>query len=90
MKFVALVAISTTLAKRHLDDTMEQIRVPIENHDVKEASGVVFSPLVEAKDCESMCLFKDPFNDFCWKLQGPILEAGYDWKQSTSTNYWQM
>ncbi len=34
MKFVALVAISTTLAKRHLDDTMEQIRVPIENHDV--------------------------------------------------------
>ena len=48
------------------------------------------SPLVEGTDCVPMCLFRDSQNSFCWKFQSPMLTTGWDFKQSSSSNYWQM
>ena len=56
---LAAILISVASARRHLDDTIEHRRMPIESHDesLVEATGTVFSPLVEGTDCTQMCLF---------------------------------
>lgn len=88
---LATMLMGTNQARRHLDDVQNNrhlvLAKPDENYE--EATGEATSPLVEGADCVPMCLFRDTVNSFCWKLQSPSLSAGWDFKQSSGTNYWQ-
>lgn len=86
-----LLAASKVQAKRHLDDSVNSRHLVLAtpNQDYTEATGEAVSPLVEATDGVPQCLFRDAENSFCWKFQSPMLSAGWDFKQSSGTNYWQ-
>ena len=79
-------------AKRHLDDSTHSrhLELAVPDDEYQGAVGELVSPLVEGTDCTPMCLFRDAHNYFCWKFQSPMLTAGWDWKQSTGTKYWQI
>jgi len=64
--FSKLATVSSILvatdARRHLDDKdiaakRRPVENAIQNENVKEATGVVMSPLVKASECEEMCFF---------------------------------
>lgn len=83
---------SPTDARRHLDD--KEIRGHKDTVEATEdyqlAVGEPHTPLVQAQDCKPMCLFQDTAakNSFCFKLQQPMMTAGWEWGQSKGTNYW--
>ena len=61
---------STLDARRHLDGSIGNKRRPVKHHanEVEAAVGSEYSPLVQGTDCETMCLFEDTYNKFCWKF----------------------
>lgn len=76
--------------KRHLDDKVNRHHLELAdpNEEYTAVTGEMHSPLVEGTDCVPMCLFRDNKNSFCWKFQSPMLTAGWDFKQTSGTNYW--
>ncbi len=82
-------SLSDVNARRHLDDQIEHRRNAVElDSSYSEATGDVFSPLVEGTDCTPMCLFEDKYNSYCWKFQSPMLQMGWEWQQTKGTRYW--
>ena len=67
---VLTVLMSTLDARRHLDGSIGNKRRPVKHHanEVEAAVGSEYSPLVQGTDCETMCLFEDTYNKFCWKF----------------------
>ena len=60
-------------ARRYLENPndMEFKRITdddVYHDDVKNSLGTRDSPIVQASDCTDMCLFKDNYNEWCWKF----------------------
>ena len=70
-------------ARRYLDDKLVSV-VPA-TQEIEEATGIAHSPLVTAADCDTMCLFNDGYNKFCYKFRSSVLTAGWEWTQFTTT-----
>jgi hypothetical protein len=85
-----LVLVDQTVARRYLDD--RHIGNLATNQEYTEATGEVYSPIVEASDCTSMCLFSDQHNSFCFKFQSPVLKSGWEWSQTKTSapDSWQI
>ena len=44
-------------------------------------------PGVGAGSCNSLCVFKDDNNEFCFNTNAPIVNLGWDWNVNTGTKY---
>ena len=79
----AVLIAGSVNGRRHLDDRETRgHKDAIEADDeYKLAVGEPETPLVQAQDCDAMCLFQDEQakNSFCWKMQQPMMTAGWEW-----------
>lgn len=51
------------------------------------------SPVVQVHDdvsCQNLCIFKDDQNSWCFASTSPMLTTGWNWRQYTGTNFWQL
>ena len=92
-KLVVLTAGAS--ARRYLDSGA--INAPVREQIESNNGGIpgvrerVNSPLVQATS-DQMCLFKEDYNEWCWNLYSPVLEAGYEIEQKADqeAQTWQI